>query len=247
MSIYKSTQYGWSNIETYIVSLYNGQNDFFISKIIILRKISKIFEKFLSPDGFDFLHSLYGRPSFFEILWRKVTIGISFGFSAIESSGSKFSSMLSSCMTTNLAYFHKMATNTWLLQPVNDSIQTSNLIHWMKLSLRSLLVEQTKNIVLFPSFVPLDRTFYNDHLMCSHLQSHLYSAFDLVTHDRCYMGRWKAWLCIDDQERCMPWYWNSERLNCRIFQDRTDSFLKLRQLLPLYLNFEAISDDFFIV
>ena len=41
MSIYKSTQYGWSNIETYIVSLYNDQNDFFISKIIILSKISK--------------------------------------------------------------------------------------------------------------------------------------------------------------------------------------------------------------
>ena len=143
----------------------------------IFRKISKIFEKFLSPDGFDFLHSLYGRPSFFEILWRNVTIGISFGFSAIESSGSKFSSMLSSCMTTYLAYFHKMATNTWSLQPVNDSIQTSNLIHWMKLSLKSLLVEQTKNIELFPSFVPLDRTFYTDHSMCSHLQSHLYSAF----------------------------------------------------------------------
>ena len=54
----------------------------------------------------------------------------------------------------------------------------------------------------------------------------------------------EAWLCIDDQERCMPWYWNSGRLNCRIFQDRTDSFLKLRQLLLLYLNFQAISDYF---
>ena len=118
---------------------------FLFQKFEFFKKIRKKFEKFLSPDGFDFLHSLYGRPSFFEIRWRNVTIGISFGFSAMESSGSKFSSMLSSFMTTHLACFHKMVTNTWLLQPVNDSILTSNLTHWMKLSLRSLLVEQTRN------------------------------------------------------------------------------------------------------
>ena len=94
MSIYILILWSLSNIETYTVSLYNNRNDFSVFKIGNRPRISRSephcpdFEHFLSPDGVDFLHSLYGCPSFFDILWRKVTIGISFGFNAIESSGS---------------------------------------------------------------------------------------------------------------------------------------------------------------
>ena len=102
----------------------------------------------------------------------------------MESSGSEFWPWLINyglesipSDVSNLVYFHRMATNTLWLPQVNDSNQMSNQTHWMKLSLKSLLVLQMMNIEQFPSFVLLGKIFDNGHLMYWRLQNHLNSAF----------------------------------------------------------------------
>ena len=115
-------------------------------------------------------------------------------------------------LVTYPVYSHRMATNTLLLLQVNDSNPMSNLTHWMKLSLKLLLAEQTMNIELSPSSVLLGKNVDNDHSMYWHLRNHLYLAFYPGPSERKNaigsrrMVNVKAWQYIDDLGKYKLWF-----------------------------------------